>query len=100
MAYAILRTKKLKSVAGIFGSGRHTFREMPTPNSNGAANVHVGGASSAAGLANAVLAKLPERRRKGAIRTAYTRGADPSAGLSVGREAEGASLSKPGTECI
>lgn len=67
MAYAILRTKKLKSVAGIFGSGRHTFREMPTPNSNGAANVHVGGASSAAGLANAVLAKLPERRRKGAV---------------------------------
>lgn len=67
MPYAILRTKKLKSVAGIFGSGRHTFREMPTPNSNGAANVHVGGASSAAGLANAVLAKLPERRRKGAV---------------------------------
>lgn len=67
MPYAILRTKKLKSVAGIFGSGRHTFREMPTPNSNGAANVHVGGASSAANLANAVLAKLPERRRKGAV---------------------------------
>jgi len=67
MPYTILRTKKLKSVAGIFGSGRHTFREMPTPNSNGAANVHVGGASNAAGLANAVLAKLPERRRKGAV---------------------------------
>jgi hypothetical protein len=67
MPYAILKTKKLKSVAGILGSGRHTFREMPTPNSNGAANVHVGGASSAAGLANTVLAKLPERRRKGAV---------------------------------
>lgn len=67
MLYAILRTKKLKSVAGILGSGRHTFRESPTPNSNGAANAHVGGASSAAGLANAVLAKLPERRRKGAV---------------------------------
>lgn len=67
MPYAIVRTKKLKSVAGILGSGRHTFREMPTPNSNGAANVHVGGASSAAGLASAVLAKLPERRRKGAV---------------------------------
>lgn len=40
---------------------------MPTPNSNGAANVHVSGASSAAGLANAVLSKLPERRRKGAV---------------------------------
>ncbi|WP_323554360.1 MobV family relaxase [Pseudomonas sp. CCI3.2] len=67
MPYAILRTKKLKSVAGIFGSGRHTFREMPTPNSNGAANVHVGGASSAAGLASAILAKVLERRRKGAV---------------------------------
>ncbi|VVQ12201.1 hypothetical protein PS914_05327 [Pseudomonas fluorescens] len=67
MPYTILRTKKLKSIAGIFGSGQHTFREMPTPNSNGAANVHVGGASTAAGLANAVLAKLPERRRKGAV---------------------------------
>ncbi|MDY7558966.1 MobV family relaxase [Pseudomonas sp. CCC3.2] len=29
--------------------------------------LHVGGASSAAALANAVLAKLPERRRKGAV---------------------------------
>ena len=67
MPYTILRTKKLKSMAGIFGSGRHTFREMPTPNSNGAANVHVGGAATAVGLANAVLAKLPERRRKGAV---------------------------------
>ncbi len=67
MAYAILRTKKLKSVAGILGSGRHTFREMPTPNSNGAANVHIAGAASASGLATAVLARLPERRRKGAV---------------------------------
>jgi uncharacterized protein YukE len=67
MSYTILRTKKLKSVAGILGSGRHTFREIPTPNSDGAANMHVGGASSAAGLASAVLAKLPERRRKGAV---------------------------------
>ncbi|WP_460112052.1 MobV family relaxase [Pseudomonas sp. H3_D04] len=67
MPYTILRTKKLKSVAGIFGSGRHTFRETSTPNSNGAANVHVGGASTAAGLANAFLAKLPERRRRGAV---------------------------------
>jgi len=67
MPYTILRTKKLKSVAGIIGSGRHTFREMPTPNSNGAANVHVGGASTAVGLASSVLAKLPERRRKGAV---------------------------------
>jgi hypothetical protein len=67
MPYAILRTKKLKSIAGILGSGRHTFREMPTPNSNGAANVHVVGATSAADLASAVLAWLPERRRKGAV---------------------------------
>lgn len=67
MPYAILRTKKLKSVAGILGSGRHTFREIPTPNSNGAANVHVGGAATAGGLAAAVLAMLPERRRKGAV---------------------------------
>jgi hypothetical protein len=67
MPYAILRTKKLKSVAGIWGSGRHTFREIPTPNSNGAANVRVGGASNAADLAGAVLARLPERRRKGAV---------------------------------
>lgn len=67
MPYAILRTKKLKSMAGVFGSGRHTFREIPTPNSNGAPNLHLSGATSAGELADRVRAMLPERRRKDAV---------------------------------
>lgn len=67
MPYAILRTKKLKSMAGVFGSGRHTFREIPTHNSNGAPNVHLSGATSAGELADTVRAILPERRRKDAV---------------------------------
>lgn len=46
MPYAILRTKKLKTIAGVLGSGRHTFREMPTPNSDGAPGVHICGATN------------------------------------------------------
>ena len=67
MPFAILRTKKLKSMAGVFGSGRHTFREIPTPNSNGSPNRHLIGAKSAGELADAVRAKLPEKRRRDAV---------------------------------
>lgn len=67
MPYAILRTKKLKAMTGVLGSGRHTFREMPTPNSDGTPNLHVSGATSSAELAHAVLARLPEKRRKDAV---------------------------------
>jgi hypothetical protein len=67
MSYAILRTKKLKAITGVLGSGRHTFREMPTPNSNGVPNKHISGARSSAELASAVLAKLPDKRRSNAV---------------------------------
>ena len=67
MPFAILRTKKLKSMAGVFGSGRHTFRETPTSNSNGSPNRHLIGAKSAGELADALRAKLPEKRRRDAV---------------------------------
>ncbi|MGC7839968.1 MobV family relaxase [Pseudomonas wayambapalatensis] len=67
MPYAILRTKKLKTIAGVLGSGRHTFREMPTPNSDGAPGVHICGATNSAELGRAVLTRLPMRRRRDAV---------------------------------
>ncbi|EOG3619125.1 MobV family relaxase [Pseudomonas putida] len=67
MPYSILRTKKLKTVSDVLGSGRHTFREMPTPNSNGAPSLHICGATSSAELARSVLARLPIRRRRDAV---------------------------------
>lgn len=67
MPYAILRTKKLKAITGVLGSGRHTFREMPTPNSDSTPSMHMAGATSAVKLGRAVLARLPQKRRKGAV---------------------------------
>lgn len=67
MPYAILRTKKLKSITGVMGSGRHTFREIPTPNSDGAPSMHICGATSSAELARAVLTRLPMKRRRDAV---------------------------------
>lgn len=34
MNYSIIRTKKLKSTAAVARSGRHTYREQPTPNAD------------------------------------------------------------------
>lgn len=67
MPYAILRTKKLKAITGVLGSGRHTFREMPTPNSDCTPSMHMAGATSSVELARAVLARLPQKRRKSAV---------------------------------
>lgn len=67
MPYAILRAKKLKAITGVLGSGRHSFREIPTPNSDGAPNMHICGAISSAELARAVLARLPTKRRRDAV---------------------------------
>jgi len=67
MPYAILRTKKLKAITGVLGSGRHTYREMPTPNSDSTPSMHMAGATSAVELGRAVLARLPQKRRKGAV---------------------------------
>lgn len=67
MPYAILRTKKLKAITGVLGSGRHTFREMPTPNSDGTPSMHMAGATSSVELGRAVLARLPQKRRKDAV---------------------------------
>lgn len=67
MPYAILRTKKLKAITGVLGSGRHTFREMPTPNSDGTPSMHMAGATSSVELGRAVLSRLPQKRRKDAV---------------------------------
>lgn len=80
MGYAILRAKKLKTLASIRGSGRHTFREIPTPNADGTANCQVCGAASAAELVAAVRGSLPRARRKDAVLCIeYLVSASPSA---------------------
>lgn len=69
MAYAILRTKKLKSFGSIVGSGKHTYREQDTPNADQSRlskNIHRG-AKSAEGLAQLFRSKMPEKVRKNAV---------------------------------
>lgn len=59
MSFAIIRTKKLKSIAAVVRSGRHTFREQQTPNADPAMtrkNRVVGAAS-----ANDLKARLEHR---------------------------------------
>ena len=67
--YAILRTEKLKSVASVWRSLKHAFREQPTENADperAASNAHLG-ASSAREAMEKVRARLPEKRRKDAV---------------------------------
>ena len=69
MAYAILRTAKLKSLGEIGGSLAHTFRERETPNANqdlAHQNEHHG-AQSAAEVLKAIRGALPEKRRSDAV---------------------------------
>lgn len=69
MAYAILRTAKLKSFGEIGGSLAHTFRERETHNADPAlklANEHWGAETGAGALA-AIRAALPARYRSDAV---------------------------------
>lgn len=69
MGYAILRAKKLKSVASVAGSAKHTFRDTPTPNADAEMthkNRSVGASTTAAILAT-LQGLLPEKRRSDAV---------------------------------
>lgn len=67
--YAILRTKKHKSLAAVSRSAQHKFREQPTPNAN-PDNTHRNkyvGAESSTELVGELKLRLPEKRRKDAV---------------------------------
>lgn len=69
MNFCILRTAKLKTVGEAIKSARHTFREIPTSNAD-KDRTHLNkteGAQSSLGLARAINARLPEKRRKDAV---------------------------------
>jgi hypothetical protein len=68
MAYAILRTAKLKTMGAIAGSLSHTYRERDTPNadpSRSANNTH-SHADKTVALAT-IQGRLPEKRRSNAV---------------------------------
>lgn len=69
MAYAILRTKKLKSMGAMARSARHTFREQPTPNADPGATSRnkTVGAKGADQVLSALERSLPPKRRKDAV---------------------------------
>lgn len=69
MAYAILRTQKLKSAVAVFRSLKHAFREQETPNADAEQtpdNTHIGATSSREAM-EAFRARLPEKHRKDAV---------------------------------
>lgn len=69
MAYAILRTAKLKSMGSIGGSLAHTYRTRETPNADAQRdhlNEHHGPGDPEA-IREAIRARLPEKRRKDAV---------------------------------
>lgn len=63
MSFAIIRTKKLKSMAAVVRSGKHTFREQLTPNADPAMTPknRVVGAASAKDLKARLQNRLPEK---------------------------------------
>jgi inhibitor of KinA sporulation pathway (predicted exonuclease) len=67
--FAILRTKKLKTMGQVSGSAEHSFRELETPNANRIRTRlnEYGGVQSAHELVASVKALLPEKRRKDAV---------------------------------
>lgn len=71
MAFAILRTKKLKSMGAIARSARHTFREQLTPNADPdmTGKNRTVGARGADQVLSAIKGLLPEKRRKDAVLT-------------------------------
>ncbi|WP_339080837.1 MobV family relaxase [Pseudomonas sp. TMP9] len=67
--YSIIRTKKIKTIAALNSSARHTFREQPTPNADPAklAQNRMAGAKNSAQLTSVLQGRLPERRRSDAV---------------------------------
>tara|TARA_R100000093_G_scaffold71749_1_gene48759 strand:- start:3024 stop:4031 length:1008 start_codon:yes stop_codon:yes gene_type:complete len=67
--YAILRTQKLKTVAALARSARHTFRDQPTPNAHSerTANNIIIGCGDTSELLDAVEKRLPASRRRDAV---------------------------------
>lgn len=69
MAYAILRTSKLKSFGEIGGSLSHTFRTRETPNAD-QARAHLNensGPETPEAIQQAIKDRLPEKRRSDAV---------------------------------
>lgn len=70
MAYAILRTAKLKEIGHIAGSLSHTFRTRETPNAD-QARAHLNensGPETPEAILNAIKDRLPEKVRKNGVR--------------------------------
>ena len=69
MSYAILRTKKLKSIGAVARSARHTFREQPTPNADPAqlSRNRTVGAQGIDSLVQVMKDRLPDKRRRDAV---------------------------------
>jgi len=80
MAYAILRTAKLKEIGHIAGSLSHTFRTRETPNAD-KARAHLNensGLETPEAILNAIKDRLPEKVRKNGVRCIeYFIGASP-----------------------
>ncbi len=69
MAFAILRTAKLKTGGNIAGSLQHAFRERPTANADPAVlNVILKGDKSVNEVNQAIQERTPEKYRKDAVR--------------------------------
>lgn len=69
MIFAINRAKKLKSMGAVVRSGKHTFREQPTPNADPAmtGRNRTVGANGAEQVVAALKRILPTTRRKDAV---------------------------------
>lgn len=67
--YSILRIRKIKTIAALTRSARHTFREQPTPNADPTKVAHnrIKGAKDSVQLINVLQDRLPERRRRDAV---------------------------------
>lgn len=67
--YAIIRAEKLKSIGQVARSARHTYREQPTLNADGAntANNRFAGSRCTKDLLSALSSRLPVTRRKDAV---------------------------------
>lgn len=69
MNYAILRTRKLKSMGAVSRSARHTHREQPTPNADPTKTYlnRTAGAKGAGQILAVLERTLPTKRRKDAV---------------------------------
>jgi len=82
MSYCILRTSKVKTIAGVAASAAHTFRERATANANAARtpNNYTTGAGSKSAVVARVqerLAAVPTVRKNAVVAVEYFVGASP-----------------------